>query len=137
MHVTANPRTRGCLPVWLALVALSAGACGAGQGGKGGSVTVTTRAGADSATVTIEAHDIYFDPAEVTAPAGEIVFDLVERGGQTHTLLFDEVDDFKLSVSGADQDDSGALVLEPGEYTYYCDIPGHRAQGMVGTLTIE
>ena len=28
-------------------------------------------------------------------------------------------------------------TLAAGTYEYYCEIPGHRAGGMVGTLTVE
>ena len=29
------------------------------------------------------------------------------------------------------------ITLKPGTYTYFCQVPGHRAAGMVGTLTVK
>ncbi len=136
MHSIAVPRARARPPRRRAPRARGVWA-GRGNGSaKGGSATVTTQAGDESATVTIEAHDVYFDPSDVTAPAGEISFALIDEGSQTHTFLIEGEDDFRLSVTTSDKDDSGILELDAGEYTFYCDIPGHRAQGMEGTLTL-
>lgn len=136
MSAPADPRPRGRYAVWLAALALTVGACGPGQAGKGGTATVTTRPGDESVSVVIGAHDVYFDPEVVTAPAGTVDFTLNEEGSQTHTLLIEDIEDFKLAVSPSGKDDSGSIVLEAGEYVYYCDIPGHRAQGMEGRLTL-
>ena len=40
------------------------------------------------------------------------------------------------TVSGGDA--AAAIAsLEPGEYIFYCSIPGHRESGMEGDLTVE
>ena len=30
-----------------------------------------------------------------------------------------------------------SLNLKPGVYKFYCTVPGHRAAGMEGTLTVQ
>jgi plastocyanin len=116
-------------------LAVVTSACGGGSKGANASVTITAPAGGGTPSVTIEAHDIFLRPNKVTAPAGKLKIDYVEDGSQQHTLVIQGVKDFKLQVSSSSKTDSGTVDLQPGVYTFYCSIPGHRAQGMQGTLT--
>ena len=37
----------------------------------------------------------------------------------------------------ANEDTEASAELVPGEYVYFCTVPGHREGGMEGTLTVE
>ena len=55
-----------------------------------------------------------------------------------HTLVFDGAfPGFMLEVSGGGDTSTGKVDLKPGKYTFYCNITGHRAQGMEGTITVK
>lgn len=89
--------------------------------------------------VCVDAGDIFFDPNELEATAGEIPITMLNIGQTRHTLLFEEPGptDFKLEVDVNGDGDAGTVSLEPGEYTFWCDVPGHREAGMVGTLVVS
>jgi plastocyanin len=116
-----------------ALLASSAVVAGCGGGGGG---TYHQPVGAAQATIRIQAGNFFFKPGTVHAPAGIDRVELVGRGGD-HTLVIDGVKDFKLSVGGDGDTDSAKVNFRPGKYTFYCDIPGHRAAGMEGTITVS
>lgn len=91
------------------------------------------------ADVTIDAIDIGFTQKEAQAAAKPdgIIIEYVNAGSQAHTLLFEEFPQFpKLEVTSKGATDKGVAKLTPGSYTYFCDIPGHRAAGMEGKLTV-
>jgi uncharacterized cupredoxin-like copper-binding protein len=44
---------------------------------------------------------------------------------------------FMLEVSGGGDSQSNKVDLKPGTYTFYCNVTGHRAQGMEGTITVK
>ena len=80
--------------------------------------------------------DIAYEDAPATVPAGGATFALDNQGAVVHNVVVEETDTLVVEAEGG-QSDVGDISLEPGEYTYYCDIPGHRAAGMEGTLTAE
>lgn len=114
----------------LAAASVLAG-CGGGGGGGGGKTVDAT-----GGKVTVEAHDIKYDIGKINADAGTLEVTLLEEGKQQHTFVIEGVDG-KAAVSPSEKSDSASFELQPGEYEYYCDIPGHKGQGMKGTLVVK
>ena len=124
------------LAVGLVSCLIVAGCGGGGGADKNKSVTITAPSGGGAASLTVDAEDVYFSPKTIKAPAGKLDIHYVEQGSQVHTLLITGVKGFKLTVSPDKSSDNGTVDLEPGKYDFYCDIAGHRAQGMEGTITV-
>jgi plastocyanin len=78
-----------------------------------------------------------FDKETLTAPAGTITIHLTNDAAIPHNVGIEGngVDEKSETVTG--EDTSVTVELEPGEYTFYCDVAGHRAGGMEGTLTVS
>jgi uncharacterized cupredoxin-like copper-binding protein len=88
-------------------------------------------------TLDIHAGNFYFKPDKLDAKAGITKIDLTDDGG-VHTLVFDGAfDGFQLEVTGGGDTAAGKVDLKPGKYTFYCNLPGHRAEGMEGTITVK
>ena len=82
--------------------------------------------------------DIDYRRAEATASPGEVRVTLTNEGTIEHSWLVEgHEDDLRLYVPTSGATDEGTFTLGPGAYTFYCDIPGHRAAGMEGTLTVD
>jgi plastocyanin len=78
-----------------------------------------------------------FDQAELRAKVGQAVALRLENSDAgAHSFDIDE-----LNVHAPMPAGKPALALftpiTPGSYTFYCDVPGHREAGMVGTLIVE
>lgn len=90
--------------------------------------------------ITVDANEFNFDIVGSTVKAGESVkLILNNKGKMRHNWVIEGMEDnikTKLVSSGG-SDAIGFVIDEPGEYTYYCNVPGHRSQGMVGTLVVE
>jgi outer membrane protein assembly factor BamB/S1-C subfamily serine protease/plastocyanin len=84
----------------------------------------------------IVSYDIYFDPKAISIPAHtDVNISLPNEGVTLHNFAIDE---FGINVDIPPGETKEVVINAPaGTYEYYCDIPGHKAAGMVGTLTIE
>jgi plastocyanin len=77
------------------------------------------------------------DTAE--AKAGKVTVNFTNPQPLTHDVAIEDssgktVGKTELIAEGSD---SATVDLKPGEYTYYCSVPGHREAGMEGTLTVK
>ena len=116
---------------------LGLGACG---GGGGDETAEQGRVAAEpdgAAALRLEADEFSFSPNDLRTAAGTVAIEYANVGAIPHTLLIEGVDALKLSVQEQGDVDTGSVTLEPGRYTVYCDVAGHRASGMEATLTVS
>ncbi len=88
-------------------------------------------------TIVVDAEDISFPDDVYETAAGRVGFVYENVGNIRHTLVVEGVDGFELSVDKNGDVDQGAVDLESGTYTLFCDIPGHRSAGMVAELVVS
>jgi plastocyanin len=109
-------------------VGLTLTACGDDDSDAG---SATADGGAEQ-RISVESSDaLKFEPDHLDATAGVIHIVHDNSGSTVHTFVLDG-QDFKLT-----DDDEGDIDLAAGDYVFYCDVPGHRAAGMEGTLTVS
>lgn len=98
--------------------------------------------GATSSTVAFEADpggDLAYTTTSASTKAGKVTVDFNNPQALTHDVQIEDssgadVGGTELIASGSD---SATVELEPGSYTFYCSVPGHREAGMEGTLTVK
>jgi plastocyanin len=121
----------------LSLVAV-VGACGGGDGddggdsGGGGPVNEPIEGAPE---VEVIADHLQFDPEEFSVDAGDFNVSLTSED-QFHDFAIEDVDGL-VEASSGETEVGGFTIGDPGEYTFYCTVPGHRSSGMEGTLTVE
>jgi plastocyanin len=102
------------------------------EGGKaGGGSTLEFEAGADTG--------LAYTSEEATAEAGEVTVEFTNAQSLAHDVAIESADGEQIGKTEVitDGEDSTTVELEPGEYAFYCTVPGHREAGMEGTLTVE
>jgi plastocyanin len=76
----------------------------------------------------------------LTANAGTVKIAFTNKSPLGHNLTIQKGTNGAV-VGATPTFDGGTKVLSvkltPGTYTFFCSVPGHRAAGMVGTLTVS
>ena len=123
----------------LALLAAAQLACGSGHDrGLDGNGGADPNVVADDGVVAVDARITGFTLSAGSAPAGEVTFNVENVDVLPHDFTFtgEGVDE---QTARLDPGDTAALALdlEPGTYTFYCSVEGHREAGMTGTFTVK
>jgi cytochrome c oxidase subunit II len=124
------------LPMALLLLA----ACGGDDGGDAatehGGHEMASEVAAGAREITVDADSFEFTPSDLTVTAGEDIAILLSSDDVYHDFEVDGVEGH-VGAEPGEAMTGGFRFDEPGEYTYFCSVAGHRAQGMEGTITVE
>ncbi|MDP9369022.1 MAG: cupredoxin domain-containing protein [Chloroflexota bacterium] len=101
-------------------------------------------AGAAPAEVTVESVDIDFNPNEFSIPANtDVTLHLPNNGSALHNFSVTDHNNPDVPNLGIDVDippgqrQTITVNAPAGDYYYFCDVPGHEAAGMFGTMHVE
>lgn len=75
-------------------------------------------------------------PDQITVQAGEDIAIVLTSADILHDFTIDQID-AHVAADAGDTEEGGLRSEEPGRYTFYCSVPGHRDAGMEGTLVVE
>ena len=110
--------------------------------------------------ITLNTSDFAYSPLSVTIPAGEpVMLTLKNSGAVEHDFVIEKIDasvemmedsgsdahhmhgteasyDLHFSAQPGETSVIQFTVSEPGTYTFFCSVQGHKEAGMVGELIV-
>ena len=99
----------------------------AAGGGAGGTIDISAPADGSFA----------YDTTEVDTAAGTVTVNFDNPAPLSHNVVIEDDAGETLGETDliSESTTSTTVDLQPGTYTFYCSVPGHREGGMEGTLT--
>ncbi len=102
---------------------------------------VQLAAGTDTSTTEktfdITGGNFYFVPNKITVNKGDKVTFVTTNAGGMHDLVIDALNVKTAVIKTGETATVSFTADKAGTFEYYCDIPGHKAKGMVGTLVVQ
>jgi plastocyanin len=133
--------TRHALPLFIILTAfaLTLAACGGGNEAATTQGAATGGGGGQALQIAADPSGaLKFDTTSLEASAGKVTIDFTNDSSLPHNVKLDGPgveDEGTDTVTGAST--SATLELQPGTYSFYCSVDGHRAAGMEGKLVVK
>lgn len=92
-------------------------------------------------TVQLEASPtaLAYQQKTLTSKPGNVTIDFTNPAALEHDVAIEGPEGEELAVSEliGEGKTSVSAELGPGNYTFFCTVPGHREAGMEGTLTVK
>ncbi len=124
--------------------------------------STTPAPASEGKALQITMSDDFFTPKDASAKAGSVTISTPNTGQLVHEMVLAKteadpsalpttpdgsVDEAKLESAGQDAGEiadvapggtkKGTFKLVPGRYVMFCNVPGHYAAGMYGTITVK
>lgn len=108
----------------------------------GGGNEAEGKSAGSAAAVAFEADpggNLAYTSETATAKPGKVTIDFTNPQPLPHDVAIEDSSGKTIGQTEtiAEGSDSAVVDLKPGEYTFYCTVPGHREAGMEGTLTVK
>ena len=119
------------------ILAICAAAAIAASGSAFASTTLVKCAHPKTTTVKVNEFEYGFTLSPKGAiPCGKVIFAQRNTGSAQHNFDLQGVHSGAL-IQGGRHTTFTVKLLRPGKYQYQCDVLGHAALGMTGTLTVK
>ncbi len=129
----------------LAIGAFGLAACGGDDETSTAASAGSTAASGDTTTpdesvaIAADPTELAFTETDVSVPAGSVTIDFENPSSTPHDVVVEDADGNELARTDEISESSATATakLDPGTYTFYCSVDGHRDAGMEGTITVN
>jgi len=86
--------------------------------------------------IRVQASNFEFSPDRLSVKVGEEVAFRLQSNDSSHDFAVDGLGRVA-EVGGGETTTARLRIDDPGTYTYFCTVPGHRDGGMEGTIAVR